>query len=374
MIRTLDLTRFRGFNELRMEKLGRINLLVGGNNSGKTSILEAIELLLAHGDPRSIWTALSRRGERLWEQEERGNLELDICRLFHEYHFKIGSSLAIRATGDGSEQHLQANIVELSEPDQRELPNLTQDLQTNSGMQIPGGVGLQLTWKGGLLEKEDTLIPITDRGGLSFDGVRRRVRRDENRQPVSFVSTSSLSSEEVVSLLSRYILNPEEDLVLKALRIIDKRVERIAPVAGMHLSNGFSSGMRGGVVIKLKGIESRLPIGTMGDGIWRLLSLALSLIGADRGVLLVDEIDTGLHYSTMENMWKLVYQTALRLNIQIFATTHSADCWKALATVCRDPAIAAEASLQHIEQDKRSSKPFVGREILIAAERGFEVR
>ena len=56
----------------------------------------------------------------------------------------------------------------------------------------------------------------------------------------------------------------------------------------------------------MQGISDRIPIGSMGDGIWRLLGLALALALTEGGILLVDEIDTGLHYSVMENMWKLV--------------------------------------------------------------------
>ena len=91
-------------------------------------------------------------------------------------------------------------------------------------------------------------------------------------------------------------------------------------------------------------------------------------------VLLLDEIDTGLHYTVMEDMWRLVHGTAKRLNIQIFATTHSSDCWKALAAICREPSISADATIQHVEKGVKNSKSFTGKEIVIAAERGFEVR
>ena len=86
MIRSLQLTNFRSHANFQLQKLGRVNLLVGTNNSGKTSILEAIELLLAHGDPRNIWTALTRRGERIWEDEDRrGASEIDPRRFYSHF-------------------------------------------------------------------------------------------------------------------------------------------------------------------------------------------------------------------------------------------------------------------------------------------------
>ena len=58
--------------------------------------------------------------------------------------------------------------------------------------------------------------------------------------------------------------------------------------------------------------------------------MAIALISAKGGVLLIDEIDTGLHYTVMADMWKLIAQTAAELDVQVFATTHSSDCVTAL--------------------------------------------
>ena len=116
----------------------------------------------------------------------------------------------------------------------------------------------------------------------------------------------------------------------------------------------------------------RVPIGSMGDGVWRLLGIALSLVRAERGILLIDEIDTGLHYSVLVDMWRLVYETAKRLEVQIFATTHSRDCYEALASVAE--AGRYDISLQRIERGKPLAIAFSEAEIVQAAERGIEVR
>ena len=87
------------------------------------------------------------------------------------------------------------------------------------------------------------------------------------------------------------------------------------------------------MIVKLSDSDLPIPIGSMGDGIWRLLGLALATVSAQGGVLLVDEIDSGLHYSTMSDMWKIIWQTATKLDVQVFATTHSSDCWQSLASI-----------------------------------------
>ena len=355
-----------------MRDLARINLLVGGNNSGKTFLLEAIELLLAQGDPRSVWSSLNKRGERISDEEERrSSAEFDVCRLFHNYNLRVGSAFELTSLADNHKtQILRATLVEVKDQplEDSQLSMFPQDV-------LLGGTALSLQYSNGSRSRlEPTILPLTERGGLSWETIRRRPSRSEDqRTPVSFVSTASLSTDEVVYLLSRYILNPEEEFITEALRLIEKDIERIAPVSSSGVNPNFAS-TKGGVVIKLRNIKSRLPIGTLGDGIWRLLSLALSLAKSKGGILLIDEIDTGLHYTVMESMWRLVFITAQRWGIQIFATTHSSDCWRSLAAICRDPKFGMEASLQHIERNAVSSKVFSGREIIIAAERGFEVR
>jgi len=113
----------------------------------------------------------------------------------------------------------------------------------------------------------------------------------------------------------------------------------------------------------------------MGDGIWRILSLALCLVRSRDGVLLVDEIDTGLHYSVMVKMWRMIYETAKKLNIQVFATSHSRDCYQALSEVCcEDVTTNSNITIQRIERGKGRSVAYTEQEIVIAAEHGTEAR
>ena len=127
--------------------------------------------------------------------------------------------------------------------------------------------------------------------------------------------------------------------------------------------------------VKLQRSDRRFPLGSMGDGIKRLLVLAMTLVKSAGGYLLVDEIDTGLHYSVMVKMWKLVVETARRLDIQVFATSHSLDCIQALAGLYEDePDVRDELSLHRIEKGAETSIRYSADEILAAARRQVEVR
>jgi AAA15 family ATPase/GTPase len=89
----------------------------------------------------------------------------------------------------------------------------------------------------------------------------------------------------------------------------------------------------------------------------------------------VDEIDTGLHFSAMSSMWKLIWETAKRLNVQVFATTHSIDCLTSLSAIASTENPSEEGiTIQRIEKDKPTSVVFTERQVVIAAEQGIEVR
>ena len=77
----------------------------------------------------------------------------------------------------------------------------------------------------------------------------------------------------------------------------------------------------------------------------------------------------------MERMWKLIYETAKKHNIQIFATTHSRDCVDSLAAVCRDDISEnSEVTIQRLERAATRSVAYTEQEIVAVADRGVEVR
>ena len=106
MISSIQIAGYRGLEHLEMSGLGRVNLLVGTNNSGKTSVLEAIEILASKGDPVSIWQILWRRGERITTtipsatepgRGQRIHIEADACHLFTGHDIRPGTKFSITA-------------------------------------------------------------------------------------------------------------------------------------------------------------------------------------------------------------------------------------------------------------------------------------
>ena len=108
-------------------------------------------------------------------------------------------------------------------------------------------------------------------------------------------------------------------MVLEALKVIEPRLRDLAVVV-------TSSGpmIHGDI-----GIGKLIPLPLLGDGMARLASLVLAIGNAPNGVVLVDEIENGLHHTILPQVWKAIWRVARQFNTQIFATTHSLECIKA---------------------------------------------
>jgi hypothetical protein len=218
-------------------------------------------------------------------------------------------------------------------------------------------------------------LPLTSRGGLRFDIIDspRRVRRTNRDRPrAQYISTESLSVAELVSMWNEIVLTDAEDRVLTALRFLEPRIERLAATPPSR-EYYYGSSSRGGFKVKLRDTSQPIPIGSLGDGTWRMLAMAVSMIRARGSILLVDEIDTGLHYSVMEDIWKLISATSRQFNVQVFATTHSQDCVQSLAAIC-GPSNNHNTTIQRVEAGKTKSVPFNEAEIRVAANKRIEMR
>lgn len=375
MIRTLTIENFRCFEQFKLHDLGRVNLLVGSNNSGKTSVLEAVDLLMANGDATVLSRTLARRGEDI-EYIERARpaerrvvtRQLDVRRLFHRHRLQRDSVFRLTADVISGNRSLTGDVQPASELDDSQSADLVElDYLPDLAFRLYWGDSPERAYRAGVLSQ----------GGVSAYRFARSQRRlDATRTTTQFVPTASLTANDVIDLFDDIVLTPKENTVIRALQIIEPHVERLATQRTESSSiRGLLTNHRSGILLRLSENDDRVPIGSMGDGMWRLLGLSLSMVQAENAILLIDEIDTGLHYSVMEKMWKLVTETAKRLNIQVFATTHSRDCVESLATVCRESITEnSEVTIQRIERGKTRSVAYTEQEIIRAAEYGTEVR
>jgi hypothetical protein len=378
MLKTITIDNFRTFQHFELHDLGRLNLLVGTNNCGKTTVLEAIQLLCSRNNPEPFIDAIKSRGERFWDDRSQTH-ELDIRHLFHHHSIEPGSQFTITGVNENGTEKLTATIGDSPVAHRWKSENPQQislfgDNGVDRHADEPGALGFYFEWQS-QKEKHDWNYPLSYEGGLSERDIRRfgkigLPKKAETK--TQFITSAALTAAQMTDLFDQVVLTPEETFLHDALQTIEPRIERIASVSA---ERNRRSEYREGFVVRLSDHHQRVPIGSMGDGIWRMLGLALATVGASDGVLFVDEIDTGLHFSAMSDMWKLLWETAKRLNVQVFATTHSNDCWTSLSSIAAQEDAAKEGiSIQRIEKDKKTSIAFSEEEIVMAAKKGIEVR
>ena len=103
-----------------------------------------------------------------------------------------------------------------------------------------------------------------------------------------------------------------------------------------------------------------------------MLGIILSLINAKQGIILIDEIENGIHYSIHSKLWELIFTLSEELQVQIFATTHSWDCIEEFQHSVR----GEEGMLIRLEERQGEIVPilFDAKRLSIATRQDIEVR
>ena len=368
MISSFRIEGFRGFQDFQVGGLGRVNLFVGANNSGKTSLLEALYLLASRADPRMLARVLRRRGEVVMDRSrsrERDLPKVDASHLFFGHKCQRDARFQLSATNQRSQQSLTATIIALS-------------VKERSSMRIRSGESP--TWSLRLKGSPEPIasdIPLDESGAFSERSIDRRLEESTARSSVLYITTQPVDGEDLVAMWNNISLTPDEELVNDTLRSFDDRIERIAPqMPFRYLGMGTN---QSGFVVKHLDFSDRVPIGSLGDGLWHLLSMAIAITQSRNGFLLIDEIDKGLHVSAMSCMWKMIISAAKALDVQVFATTHSSDCVSSLAQQSEELLAGLENSpepvvLQRIERDRSKATPYTPRQIQIANDQLIDLR
>ncbi len=363
MYSSIRIRGFRCLKDFRMKGLGRVNLLVGANNCGKTSILECVQLLTT--PTLSVLPAIAiRRGE--WQVSNDSEHRLE--RAIGMSHLFADRDIAGQIVVTG-ERPVQRSGVATSDEVRLGVDAGQAHLFADGNSRGAEGLLLRVRWTAA---EGPFDVPLGADGTLPVRSIPVRRLGDIN-EGAQFIRSSGMTAHGVVQLLDDVVLTEYETLVTHALNILEPKVERVAAVA--HERHYLLADGPGGIFVKLRGVQGRVPIGSTGDGMWRMLGLALMLAKAKDGVLLVDEIDAGLHYSVMKSMWRMVCEQAAALSVQVFATTHSRDCYESLASLVEtDKTQRKTVTIQRIELRQDEAVRIGGRAIVLAAERGLEVR
>lgn len=302
MLHDLTIQNYRCFENLQMDSLTRVNLFVGNNSSGKTSLLEAIYLLANFDRSKAFFEILENHLNYL--SFTNYYYDLDILFFQHQRNELIYINSQQREKGILITLKNKLNLFCI---EANKIPNKNDYWQWNS-------VSKYKEFKLPVINSKYLEIDIKP-GTIGYNSLllNEKFEKEANL----FISTGKVNFNKISYMWDNINLTNKENKIIEALQIIDSHISGIGFLTSINTEP---------IRIKKDNYSYPMPLSSMGDGMYRIFNIVMSLVTAENGVLLIDEIETGLHYEAQTNMWRLILETAKELNVQVFATTHSWDC------------------------------------------------
>lgn len=328
MLKRIQVRNFRGLRDLSMEPLSRVNLIAGKNNSGKTSLLEAMFLLFGAGNPQLALNANVIRNISLVGRIDPDSGVLSVVMAkehpWKELFFGLDMDRSIQVLGGHAFLgemilHIAAGIS------QKSYAAVEQSNSASVTNQI-GDPALTFSYSDSGKDQAESYVRVTA-NGLDFN----RADAEVPYAAIILLPRSAATEEDVVRL-GRIKQQKRGDIILDALQIIEPRLQGIEELSG----NGAPA-IWGDI-----GLSELVPLSVMGDGMVRLARLVLAVSSVPGGLVLVDEIENGFHHALLPDVWRVIDRIALQSNAQVFATTQSYECVKAA-----QEALSSERFLYH---------------------------
>lgn len=286
----ITVENYKIFKDFNFEKLNRINLIVGKNNTGKTSLLEAIFLLSKQNDISSFLNLLKLKNK------------------FSDFNYEWLNKIFIdniSISGVFSDVTTHLNIEKFETDDKVDKK---EDYLASYKMSAITDGNIQ-----------ETIIHT-----FKYNELQRENKKIRNLCSCIIKSPYYYNLEEVVETYNEAVekkINNKSclELVVDYMKKIDCKIK------GVQLTTE-SNIKRFVVDYDDNSNKNNLDITNYGEGIQRLFEIALSFAYAKNGVICIDEFETSFHYGLLEDFTKFIQELAIKFNVQVFITTHSKEC------------------------------------------------
>jgi AAA15 family ATPase/GTPase len=359
MIREFTVKNFRGFQDFNLDNLAQINLISGKNNVGKSALLEALFMHFGSTNPQLALRINGIRGmnDMTFEFKSFASNPFDTL-FFNLDHTKV---IELSST-DLSKKNKTVRIrLNPTSPKLKQTRN-----SSNPNFNVPKD------------ETGSDIFPVIDfeeyRNGktthyqlkVTPDGMK--INRPMNPEfECYFIPSRTITPKDDAILfgkIDRSDFGQIEDIV-KILQIVDPRIKRLSVIP-----NANEVMIHGDI-----GLRNSLPIPLMGEGMGKLSSLLIRFANAKNGVVLIDEIENGFHYSILKDIWKVIFEASKKFNVQIFATTHSYECIEAANKVLLENNLYDFTLHRLVRMDNKILHKSLDRQKLaMAMESNLEVR
>jgi AAA15 family ATPase/GTPase len=282
---SIKIKSYRCFNDLELKTLSRINLFAGINNSGKTSLLEAIYLLCKQNDFNGIVDVLRRRGKIPAE------------------------NIPSKWFADQLDETISVAGIFDNQDSQVEIRPLIEDGQAVDRTHYLKSVEITAQFE---RQRQESITRIyQDRG--------RETQADSIKLLSKVVFSSPFFFNEPYHYTMFYHKSVQSKSLPKILDFIHKKV--ILTVRDINLVDEFQR-----FLVNDDRFKQSMDLTSYGEGLQKIFFTSLLFASAENGVVLIDEFENAIHMDLIETFTSFIYELAKTFNVQVFLTSHSKEC------------------------------------------------
>ena len=310
MIESLQISNFRCFDNLELDDLKTINLVVGRNASGKTAFLEALYFTL--GSPALAFKLRTWRGMGTALQfteltESRNALWRD---LFHKFE----QNRVVYIGFKGTEQLERSVRISCR---LRESQAVSTKKDTTGISDIP-----PITFS----YFKGTKLLATVKPEFSADGGVVMANAPQPARGAFFPSVLPNDPKETANNFSNLSRKGEAQPIIDSIRKLT--AYHFLKDLSIEISNDVPM-----VYASIHGATEKMPLGLISTGLSRLVAYLVAIANSRGGIVIVDEIENGFYFESMKDIWEMLWEFCLIYDVQLFASTHSAECLNAAAKI-----------------------------------------
>lgn len=368
MIEKIEIKNYRCFESLTLEGLGRINIIVGPNSSGKTALMEAIFLACGANPELAIRIKGFRGLQTVSISQNRKSYEALWKDLFNGFDQTKKIEISINGTPQEfcrkltiAYQHTKPVLIEYSGKDLLR-DNVTAVVPILFIWELPTGRKF-------LAEPEirsDSALGV--KLSISVEEANVPVNISEFPQvlPLGFYSSAHpIPTEEHANYFSELSVQNKEKTIVDALK------------KEFPFISGLSVEIWGGVPTIFASVDSiteKIPLNLVSSGVNKLIGILLGIANQPGGIICIDEIENGFYFDRLPSIWNLILEFSIIFNVQIFASTHSWECLQAASDCALTSEKVSEFRLIQALNDTAGFKVHTGENFLEAMSQQIDVR
>ena len=370
MIHQFEATYYRGLRNFSLGPMRRVNLVTGPNGVGKSSLTEAIWLFHGRYNPVILWNLHVQR-----RQSMQGINPL----------FSLGDGHPIELSGreDGARRTVRFEydeVVQALHPRPNGSPRTgAMDVgeEPGPGLGNIASAGIEgislLPTLGFLRAKYDSTDPYmkdySSEVVLGPDGPGVVRPMQQTGRPTGIIVNRDAPfpiDSDRVERFSDVVARGEKRELLDMLAVLRPNVRDIEILSHQGKTSLWAD----------VGEQRLLPVEAVGGGVVRLLGLLVNFFNARGGLIVIDEIENGIHYSALRDLWRQIRKLSTELNVQSVITTHSRECVEAAVAIEEEEGLSELVVHQIYEtrEGARRSEAYTGDKLMAALDLGFDIR